>query len=148
MQKQVDSKKKILNVQEIVQHTLDYQQFSNPYAKNTAVSYLAILTEMSQPNTDVKQFGNTIFITHIKEDNAFFKAFNADTPENFVDNSIDYGDYAAEELGLRTLVTTYKGEIFRNIVRLTSKKRRNQNSSYQIRKSKNGDDVVIIRLKD
>ena len=67
MQGQVDSKKKVLNVQEIVQHALDYQQFSNPYAKNTAVSYLAVLTEMSQPNTDVKQFGNTIFITHIKK---------------------------------------------------------------------------------
>ena len=148
MKPQVDSKKQKLNVYEIIQHALENQDFSNPYTKDPKVAYLAVLSEMSQPNTTVKQIGNTLWIAHQKGDVASVKALNADTAENMMDGVMIFGDVLEKELGVKTAIATYKGATFRNIIKATVMKRNDPRYGYQIRKSKNGNDVAIMQLKD
>ena len=104
MSKMVNSKDKELNSAEIIMIALENTKSKYP----PKIAYPAIITEMTQPNTDVKQIGNTMFILHrANEDQAFFKALNADTANNFVESSKKYVVYAKKDLGLKILVTEF-----------------------------------------
>jgi len=82
MSKMVDSNQKKLNISEIILIALENTKSKYP----PKVAYPAIVTEMSQKNTDVKQIGNTIFVLHrADKDQAAFKALNADIASNFVE---------------------------------------------------------------
>ena len=102
MANMVDSKQQKLNTFEIVHTALvDAGDTTTPMPAQLA----GIITELSQPNAKVKQFGNTIFVAHMAPDNkAFVRAFNADTAANFVANMKMFCVYAYDELGLDVIV--------------------------------------------
>ena len=80
----------------------------NPQGMPESVVVPAILTELSNPNVKTRQIGNTLFeIIPGKNSTAFFKAFNADTGQNFVENSKQFVVWAKHVLGLQTLVTQF-----------------------------------------
>ena len=85
----VDSNKEQLSIPEIITKAV----YNTPV--EGVPSYAAILSivkEGSMPNTEVKQYGNTVFITHFSEDRdlAVGRALNIDIAKNFFFNGEDY----------------------------------------------------------
>jgi len=118
MSKMVNSKDKKLNSAEIIMIALENTKSKYP----PKIAYPAIITEMTQPNTDVKQLGNTMFILHrADEDQALFKALNADTANNFVENSKKYVVYAKKDLGLKILVTQFEDPAISTLFHMIAK---------------------------
>jgi hypothetical protein len=85
----VDSKKDQLSVPEIITQAVYNLPIEGvpPYA-----AILSIVKEGTLPNTEVKQYGNTVFITHFDEerDLAVGRALNIDTAKNFILNGEEY----------------------------------------------------------
>lgn len=85
----VDSKKEQLSIPEIITQAVYNTPIEGvpPYA-----AILGIIKEGTMPNTEVNQYGNTVFITHFSEDRdlAVGRALNVDTASNFVDNGEEY----------------------------------------------------------
>ena len=89
MTEMIDSRKDKLTIPEIITravHNLPVEGVP-PYA-----AILSIIKEGSMPRTEVKQYGNTVFITHFSEgkDLAVGRALNIDTAKNFIPNGEEY----------------------------------------------------------
>ena len=89
MAETVDSKKDQLSISEIIAKAVynNPPEGVPPYA-----AILSIVKEGSLPNTEVKQYGNTVFITHFSEDRdlAVGRALNVDAAKNFITNGEEY----------------------------------------------------------
>jgi hypothetical protein len=85
----VDSKKDQLSIPEIITQAVYNEPTEGvpPYA-----AILSIIKEGSMPNTEVKQYGNTVFITHFSGDRdlAVGRALNIDAAKNFIINGEEY----------------------------------------------------------
>jgi hypothetical protein len=94
----VDSKKEVLNSFEIVHAAIeDAGDTSIPMQSQLA----GIAAELTQPKAEVKQIGNTIFVAHIASGHeAFVRAFNADTAQNFIANMKEFMTFMYDDLGL------------------------------------------------
>ena len=83
----IDSKHQQLSNEEII--NIASQNTGSQYSPEQVLA--AIMTEVREPNTLVIQQGNTLFIVHRLEKDpsaALFRALNADTAKNFLENSI------------------------------------------------------------
>jgi len=85
----VDSKKDQLSIPEIITQAV-YNTPSKDVPAYAAI--LSIVQEGAMPNTEVKQYGNTVFITHFDEDKdlAIGRALSIDTAKNFIVNGEEY----------------------------------------------------------
>ena len=139
----VDSKEKQLNSAEIIMIALENTRSKHP----TQVAFTAVLAELSQPNTDVKIMGNTLFVLH-KADNhqAFFKALNADVARNFVESSRAYVVYAKKELGLTMLGTEFEGTAISTLFHAISKKPPMPNMGFKEYKTSTGMNRIVLNL--
>lgn len=85
----VDSKQDQLSISEIITQAVYNTPTPDvpPYA-----AILSIVKEGTLPNCEVKQYGNTVFITHFSEDKdlAVGRALNIDTAQNFIYNGEEY----------------------------------------------------------
>lgn len=85
----VDSKKEQLSISEIITQAVYNEPVEGvpPYAV-----ILSIIKEGTMPNTEVKQYGNTVFITHFSEDRdlAVNRALSVDSAKNFLNNGEEY----------------------------------------------------------
>lgn len=85
----VDSKQEQLSIPEIITQAVYNTPTEGvpPYA-----AILAIIKEGTMPDTEVKQYGNTVFITHFSKDRdlAVGRALNVDVASNFIYNGEDY----------------------------------------------------------
>jgi len=138
----VDSRERKLNSAEIVHIAL-----KNTRSKHSPeVAFPAILTEMSQPNTDVKQIGNTIFILH-KGDNGqgFFKALNADIASNFLQSSRQYVVYAKKS-GMNTLVTDFEDKAISTLFHVIAKNPPMPGMGFKEYKTSNGGFRIVLNL--
>lgn len=85
----VDSKKDQLSIPEIITQAV----YNNP-PKDVPpyAAILSIIKEGTLPNSEVKQYGNTVFITHFDEtrDLAVGRALNIDSAKNFIINGEEY----------------------------------------------------------
>lgn len=143
MSKMVNSKDKELNSAEIIMIALENTKSKYP----PKVAYPAIIAEMTQPNTDVKQLGNTMFILHrADEDQAFFKALNADTVNNFVENSKKYVVYAKKDLGLKILVTEFEDPAISTLFHVIAKNPPMQNMGFQEYKVSPSVNRIVLNL--
>jgi hypothetical protein len=143
MSQMVDSRRQKLNSAEIV--TIALENTRSPYPVNKALP--AILTEMAQPNTDVKQMGNTMFVLH-KGDNGqgFFKALNADVPQNFLANSIKYVVYAKKDLRMNVLVTEFQDPAISTLFHAISRNPPMEGMGFQEFKTSNGGFRIVLNL--
>ena len=140
---QVDSRKHKLNVGEIIPIFL--QNSPQPHPENVMMP--AILEELNQPNAKVKQFGNTLFEVHPgKDGQAFFKALNADTGPNFVDNSKLFCVWAKRVLGLKVLVTEYTDPSLDRLFKLISMNPPMPGMGYQVFRAQDGRTRVALNL--
>ena len=141
----VDSKKTKLNIGQIIPIFLK----NTDQNQNPAVMLPAILSELSQPTVKTKQIGNTVFeIITSKDgkDQAFFKAFNADTADNFVDNSKMFVVWAKRVMGLRILMTEFKDPALTQLFKVISMNPPMPGMGYQVFKAKDGRTRVALNL--
>jgi hypothetical protein len=140
---QVDSKKQKLDSGQIIGIFLENVKSPHP----VEVMMPAILDELSQPGTEVKQFGNTLFEVHKgKNGQAFFKAFNADTGPNFVENSKLFSVWAKRVLGLKVLVTEFNDPSLERLFKLISMNPPMPGMGYQIFRSQSGKTRIGLNL--
>jgi hypothetical protein len=140
----VDSKQKILNIGQILGLWLKNNP-NQPYPPKVMLP--AILTELSHEGVETKQIGNTLFeIIDGKEGEAFFKAFNADTGKNFVENSKLFTVYAKTVLKIRKLVTEFTDPTISQLFKIIAMNPPMPNMNYQERKTPSGSTVIHLNL--
>lgn len=86
---QVDSKERQMSIPEIVVQATASQ---SKVDISLQAALLGFVKEGSMPDTEVKQYGNTVFITHFSKDRdlAVGRALNMDTAKNFIPNGEEY----------------------------------------------------------
>lgn len=145
MASMVDSKTKKLDPATIVVTALENTKSEYP----PQVALPAVMTEMNQPNTEVKQLGNTLFILHKgKGEEAFFKALNADTARNFVESSREFVTYARKKLGIKLLVTEFTDPAISTLFAAISKNPPMPNMGYEEYKTTDGSFRIVLNLGD
>ena len=85
----VDSKKEMLGEIELL--TNAFQNSKTPYTIEEGIA--AVIAESQMPNCIMIRQGNTIFIIHYvpkQKNQGMFRALNADTPQNYLQNSKTY----------------------------------------------------------
>jgi hypothetical protein len=143
MASMVDSKTKQLNSAQIIEVALENTKSEYP----AKVALPAITVEMKQPNTDVKQMGNTLFILHMgKDGQSFFKALNADTARNFFENSMKYVVYAKKQLKQKILVTEFKDPAISTLFKAISKQPPMPGMGYKEYKTTDGGRRIVLNL--
>lgn len=143
MASMVDSKTQKLNSVQIIKTALENTK--SKYPANVALP--AITVEMKQPNTDVKQIGNTLFIMHMgKDGQSFFKALNADTARNFVESSRQYVVYAKKQLGQKILVTEFNDPAISTLFKAISKNPPMPGMGYKEYKTTDGGRRIVLNL--
>ena len=140
---QIDSKKQKLDSGQIIGIFLENNKQPHP----PEVMMPAILSELSQPNTEVKQFGNTLFELHKgKDGQGFFKAFNADTGPNFVENSKLFSVWAKRVVGIKVLVTEFTDPSLERLFKIISMNPPMPGMGYQVFRSKDGRTRIGLNL--
>lgn len=141
--KMVDSSEKKLNVADIAAIAL--QNTDSKY--DPKVGFPAILAELSQPNTEHIQIGNTLFVVHSGENGqGFFKSLNADTARNFYENSMKFCVWAKNKLGMRVLMTQFKDKHIEVLFRAIAKKPPMPGMGYQVFHMKSGETRIVLSL--
>lgn len=139
----VDSNQQKLNLGEILLTYLSKTQ--QPYPPKVMMP--AILDELHQPNVEQKQIGNTVFEVITGDgDKAFFKAFNADTGPNFVENSKQFVVWAKKDLGLKILMTQFRDPAIEKLFKVISMNPPMQGMGYQVFHMESGDTRIIMTL--
>lgn len=101
----VDSKKQMLDPQEIILEATR-QIKSKKYSPDQVLA--ALISESKQKDTILMREGNTLFIVNGgKNRTALFRALNADTAQNLLDNSIEYAK-AMYATGFDVMVTQFE----------------------------------------
>lgn len=111
------------------------------------VMLAGILKELSEPTVQTKQIGNTLFeVIMGKNDQAFFKAFNADTGPNFVDNSKQFCVWARRVLNIKTLVTEFSDPSLERLFKIISMNPPIPGMGYQVFHTSNGSIRIALNL--
>jgi hypothetical protein len=101
----VDSKKKMLDPQEILLEATR-QIKSKKYSPDQVLA--ALITESKEKDTILMREGNTLFIVHNgKNRTALYRALNADTAQNFLNNGVEYAK-AMYATGFDVMVTQFE----------------------------------------
>jgi hypothetical protein len=141
--KMVDSSDRVLNLAEIVAIAL--QNTASEY--DVKVAFPAVLSELTQPKTQFKQIGNTLFVVHAGEKGqGFFKSLNADTARNFYENSMKFCVWAKRDLGMSVLVTQFKDKHIEVLFRAIAKKPPMPGMGYQVLNLDSGETRIVLNL--
>jgi hypothetical protein len=114
-----DSKTHKLSQLEIIKTALEKQ--GSPY--NMQQSIAAVTAEAYAPNTIVMREGNTLFfINYDPQDKSrgMFRALNADTPQNYLNNSVEF-IRAAGMAGFKTLISQFSDPSLVHIFKYVSR---------------------------
>jgi len=143
MEAMVDSRQKDLNPFEIV--TIAVPHMGNKYPLEVALP--AIVTEMSQENAETQKIGNTLFLV-LKGENGqgFFKAYNADIPPNFVQNSKQFCIWAKEDLGMNMLVTEFEGKQISQLFDVIARNPPMEGMGFKEYRTENGGSRIVLNL--
>jgi hypothetical protein len=110
----------------------------------------AILEEFKQPDTEFVRLGNTIYILHKgKDGKGFFKAYNADVPRNFLENSRKFCVIAFRKFKMDYLVTEFQGQGIERLFYAISKNPPMPGMGYKVYKGeKTGTTRIVLKLGD
>jgi hypothetical protein len=135
----VDSKKKQLGEQAILMTAAE--ETKSKYS--AAQVYAAIVKEMNLRGTTTYRAGNTIFVMHhAKGRVGFFRALNADTARNYLENSYEFIQ-AAYKMGFDTLVTEFEDPTIINIFKAISRNPPQDQMGYKAEKTNKGYRVTV-----
>ena len=144
MTQMVDSKQEELGTDVIVKIAAENTRSPYPFKK----VYLLFVSELGLPNARLYKFGNTVFVIHPseqREEFGMFRALNADTAENFIQNSKMFVDKAIED-GFTGLQTTFSDPSLLNIFKYIAREEQelgNPNMGYTVQKSTDGKQIRV-----
>ena len=147
----VNSNEQELSIPEILVYALKEQ---NVPENMVAPSILALVKEGSMEETDVRNYGNTVFISHFKEKDGvkavFGRALNADTARNYMQNGEEYFRYLLDEK-VDYFVSIYNdprvGIIFKYIQRPEVQARVGGKATVEIKQTKKGVFGATVKLE-
>lgn len=147
----VDSREQKLRGPDVI--VLSVEELAPEHLRDKILAMIA--KESTLPDTDMVQFGNTVFITHIKKDKtkAWGRAFNVDTAKNFVANGFRFFTHL-QDMGVKRYVTSYQGDTYDAAVKVWKKRADTQEVDNEADRTeiimgkakKKGETVVFIRL--
>ena len=113
----VDSKKKLLDPPEIILEAT--KQTKSKYSPDQVLA--AVTAEAHESGAILMRQGNTLFIVHPGKDRtALFRALNADTANNYLNNSVDYAK-AMYMAGFDVMVTVFEDPTLLSIFKYIGK---------------------------
>jgi hypothetical protein len=139
MSEMVDSQQEKLGTDMIIKIAAENTRSPYPFKK----VFMLFTAELGIPNSKLYKFGNTVFVVHPSEEKpsfGVFRALNADTAENYVDNGKQFVDKAIAD-GFTGLQTTFSDPSILNIFQMIAREERaaqNPNMGYQVYKDKGG----------
>ena len=135
----VDSKKKELSVEAILM--IAAQETKSPHPASSI--YAAMLKEMNMPGTSIVRDGNTLFVIHVGEGRTgIFRALNADTARNYLENSYAFIQ-GAYKMGFDTLVSEFEDPTIFNIFKAISRNPPQEGMGYRAERTKKGFRVTV-----
>jgi hypothetical protein len=135
----VDSKKKELSMEAIMM--IAAQETKSPYPASTV--YAAMVKEMNMTGTSIFREGNTLFVIHNSEGRVgVFRALNADTARNYLENSYTFIQ-AAYKMGFDTLASEFEDPTIMNIFKAISRNPPQEGMGYKAEKTKKGFRVTV-----
>ena len=135
----VNSKEKQLGEQAILM--IAAQETKSKYS--AAQVYVALIKEMNLRGTSTYKAGNTLFIMHhAKGRVGTFRALNADTARNYLENSYEFIQ-AAYKMGFDTLMTTFEDPTIINIFKAISRNPPQEGMGYKAEKLEGGYRVTV-----
>jgi hypothetical protein len=134
-----DSKKKELSVESILM--IAAQNTKSRYSAQQV--YASLVKEMNLEGTSVYREGNTLFIMHhAKGRIGIFRALNADTARNYLDNSYTFIQ-DAYKMGFDILVSDFEDPTIMNIFKGISRNPPQEGMGYRAEKTKRGFRVTV-----
>jgi hypothetical protein len=135
----VDSKNKKLGEQAIVMIAAQETKLPHP----ASVVYAATIKEMNMPGTSIVREGNTLFIVHnAKGRVGVFRAINADTARNYLENSYAFIQ-GAYKMGFDTLVSEFEDPTIMNIFKAISRNPPQEGMGYKAERTSKGFRVTV-----
>jgi hypothetical protein len=135
----VDSKKKELSSEAILM--IAAQQTKSPYSPEQV--YASLVKEMNMEGTSTYREGNTVFLMHhAKGRIGIFRALNADTARNYLDNSYTFIK-DAYDMGFDVLVSDFKDPTIMNIFKGISRNPPREGMGYRAERTKDGFRVTV-----
>lgn len=139
----IDSRKQQLTSKEILPIVYKSMSSSHPFSAVLP----AILAEMSQPKTVVKQIGNTIFSVQDAQNKVgIFRVFNADIDQNLLSNTKLFCAFSLHSLGFNYLITPTDDIKIFNLFQKIMQSPPMQDMSTQGVKLQDGTDHFILKL--
>ena len=134
-----DSKKKELSVDAVLM--VAAQQTKSKYSAEQV--YASLVKEMNMEGTSVYRQGNTIFLMHhAKGRVGVFRALNADTARNYLDNSYTFIQ-DAYKMGFDILVSDFEDPTIMNIFKGISRNPPQEGMGYRAEKTQKGFRVTV-----
>jgi hypothetical protein len=128
MAEMVDSQQKMLDPQDII--GIAAMNLDSPFDYNQVVN--AIAEELNMEETLYLREGNTLFILHkVAPGKAFFRALNADTANNFLQNSTVFIT-ACNKLGFDTVASLFTDPVVVGVFRYIAKRPPIENMGYRL----------------
>lgn len=135
----VDSKKQKLTDQAVLMIAAKETRSKYP----AATVFAALVKEMSLKGTSTFRAGNTIFIMHHARGRVgTFRALNADTARNYLENSYEWVQ-AAYKMGFDTLVTDFEDPTIINVFKAISRRPPQEGMGYRAEKTSQGYRVTL-----
>jgi hypothetical protein len=134
-----DSKKKELSVEAVLM--IAAQQTKSKYSAEQV--YASLVKEMNMEGTSTYREGNTVFLMHhAKGRVGVFRALNADTARNYLDNSYQFIQ-DAYKMGFDILVSDFEDPTIMNIFKGISRNPPQEGMGYRAERTKNGFRVTV-----
>ena len=134
-----DSKKKELSVEAVLM--IAAQQTKSKYSAEQV--YASLVKEMNMEGTSVYRQGNTVFLMHhAKGRIGIFRALNADTARNYLDNSYTFIK-DAYDMGFDILVSDFQDPTIMNLFKGISRNPPREDMGYRAEKTKTGFRVTV-----
>jgi hypothetical protein len=140
----VDSKKEMLD--DIALLRLAFENSKTPYTVEEGIA--AVLAESRMPNCIMMREGNTLFIIQYvpkQKNQGMFRALNADTPANYLQNSLEFIK-AAGLAGFTLLVSQFQDPALLQIFKYISRKPPFPGMGYAVQEMRGGGYQVTVNL--
>lgn len=138
----VDSKQQMLPVNQIV--TIAVDNMNSEFPPDAVIQ--GITAEYQQKGALPMRYGNTLFLCHKgKDKTGFFRALNADTARNYVENGNKWVK-EAYDIGFDFMVTRFEDPTILNVFKAISRRPPRPNMGYQASKLKDGQIQVVLQL--
>lgn len=137
----VDSKKDQLGFEEVLDIAL--KNTGSDYTVETALPI--IKKELYMKKSAFEQFGNTIFIVHEAGPRmCYFRALNADTASNFINNGKKFVDWVYNNAGMDVGAVDYNGDDITRVIKTIVKNPPHKGVDYKLKRLPTGETRAIV----